>query len=316
MAHVEVDADAFSGDSAYGEELSTYSASLTSSAYQFPIAHGRTYHAYRSGRYFLPNDESESERLDIIYVLARKLMDNKLYLAPLVYDGGGDEFSVLDLATGNGLWAMDFADTHEKAQVLANDLSPTMPTVVPPNLKFMVDDIEAEWSEGSGPFNFIHAGFLPGAIRDWPRLMAQTFKHIKPDGYAEFHDWDVMMYSQDGTFADDLPLKHWHTQCIERRGAMGYDMRPGIGLEGWMKDAGFVDVTVTKYVVPFGTWPKDKRQKELGALNFIQFEEGLEAIGLGTLTNGPDAISVAECQVLHAQARKNMTDRNMHCMYD
>jgi hypothetical protein len=52
-----VEPDTYEQDSAYGDEISSYSASLTSTAYEFPVEHGRTYHSFRSGRWFLPNGE-------------------------------------------------------------------------------------------------------------------------------------------------------------------------------------------------------------------------------------------------------------------
>ena len=47
---------------------------------------------------------------------------------------------------------------------------------MPPNLEFIVDDVEDEWGYEHQPFDFIHARFLAGAIRDWPRLMKQAFE--------------------------------------------------------------------------------------------------------------------------------------------
>lgn len=47
---------------------------------------------------------------------------------------------------------------------------------VPPNLEFIVDDVEDEWGYENQPFDFIHARFLAGSIRDWPRLMKQAFE--------------------------------------------------------------------------------------------------------------------------------------------
>jgi hypothetical protein len=50
---------------------------------------------------------------------------------------------------------------------------------VPPNLEFIVDDVEDEWGYEHQPFDFIHARFLAGAIRDWPRLMKQAFEFVQ-----------------------------------------------------------------------------------------------------------------------------------------
>ena len=50
-------------DSGYDEEsLST--ASIASSIYNYEQENGRTYHAYKAGKYALPNDEGEKERMD------------------------------------------------------------------------------------------------------------------------------------------------------------------------------------------------------------------------------------------------------------
>jgi SAM-dependent methyltransferase len=311
MAEAPLEADTYERDSAYGEEISTYSASLTTSSYDFPSAHGRRYHAYRSGRYFLPNDDQESERLDIHYALIRKIMGGALYHAPLPETG---VLRAIDLATGTGLWAIDFADLHSDTEVLANDLSPTQPTMVPPNLKFLVDDIEEEWGYEHQPFDFIHACFLVGAIKDWPRLIRQAYNCAKPGGWVEFQDWDINLYSQDGTVTKESPMRKFQDLVITSRESAGYLTNPGPELEKWMKDAGFVDVSATKYLVPFGPWPRDKALKEVGFLNYVQLDQSLEAIAMALLTNGPKPWTPEEVQVFLVDVRKDMMDRKVHAM--
>lgn len=74
----------------------------------YPEKHGRRYHAYHEGRYLLPNDEEENERLDIVHAMTMFIMENKLYLAPI----GENPQRVLDLCTGTGIWAMEFGMFH------------------------------------------------------------------------------------------------------------------------------------------------------------------------------------------------------------
>ena len=305
-----VEADTYEQDSAYGDEISTYSASLTSSAYDFPEAHGRRYHAYRSGRYFLPNDERESDRLDLHYHLIRTIMGGDLYHAPIPK---GIQRAI-DLATGTGLWAVEFADAMPDTQVIANDLSPTQPTLVPPNLKFLVDDIEEDWGYEDQPFDFVHACFLVGAIRDWPRLIQQAFACTKPGGWVEFQDWDINLYSQDETMTKESPLRRFQDIVIAAREGAGYLANPGPRLEQWMKDAGFVDIKVTKYVVPFGPWPKDKALKDMGFLNYLQLDQSLDAIAMALLTNMPEPWTPAEVEVFLVDVRKDMKNRSIHSM--
>ena len=50
-------------DSGYGDK-ETLTASLSSSIYAYETENGRTYHAYKRGKYVMPNDEREQERMD------------------------------------------------------------------------------------------------------------------------------------------------------------------------------------------------------------------------------------------------------------
>ena len=50
-------------------------------------------------------------------------LNNKLSLAPLKKEPQ----HVLDLATGTGVWAMEFALEHPTTTVIGNDLSPIQP---------------------------------------------------------------------------------------------------------------------------------------------------------------------------------------------
>lgn len=48
---------------------------------------------------------------------------------------------------------------------------------VPPNVKFVVDDIESEWAYERNPFDFIHARYLAFAVRDFGRLIKQCYRY-------------------------------------------------------------------------------------------------------------------------------------------
>lgn len=120
-APVAVDND-FETDSAYAESFNSYTTSLASSALDYRYELGRRYHSYRSGRHFLPNDEQEQDRMDLTHAEMMLLLDNNLFLAPIKTPQ-----RVIDLGTGTGIWAIDFADIAPEAQVIGNDLSPIQP---------------------------------------------------------------------------------------------------------------------------------------------------------------------------------------------
>ncbi|KAL1994794.1 hypothetical protein VTN49DRAFT_981 [Thermomyces lanuginosus] len=307
-ANVEVDTS-YENDSSYGDELSAYSASLTSSVLDYRHENGRRYHKFRDGSYLLPNDESENDRLDMAHEMCLQVLDRKLYLAPIKKPQ-----RVIDLATGTGLWAIDFADQHPDAEVIGCDLSPIQPTLVPPNVKFLVDDIESEWAYEDKPFDFIHARYLAVSIRDFAKLIKQCYRSVKPGGWVEFQDWDGYPYSEDGSL-DDTGLQRYFNEAYGAFEKAGYEVRPGPKLEEWFRDAGFVNIHVEKFIVPHGVWPKDRHLKKVGAWMQAQAEAGFEGGALAALTRYKNWTK-EEVMVLASQARTDGRRHDVHAMFD
>ncbi|KAL1991213.1 hypothetical protein VTN49DRAFT_5717 [Thermomyces lanuginosus] len=306
---VEVDTS-FEDDSSYGDELSSYSASLISSVLDYRHENGRRYHGYRDGSYLLPNDESENDRLDMVHEMCLQILHRKLYLAPIK-----NPQRVIDLATGTGIWAIDFGDLHPSAEVIGCDLSPIQPTLVPPNVKFLVDDIESDWTYEKNPFDFIHARYLMGSIRDFGKLIKQCYRSVKPGGWVEFQDWDGYPTSEDGSFKGTA-LQRYYDEVYSAFEKAGVEVRPGPKLEQWFKDAGFVNIHVEKFVVPYGIWPKDPHLKKLGAWNQAQAEaNGYESGALAALTRYKQWTK-EEVIVLASQARADGRRRDIHVVFN
>lgn len=99
---------------------------------------------------------------------------------------------VLDVGTGTGIWAIEFATAHPESDVLGTDLSPIQPEYVPPNCRFEVDDAEDEWVFGD-KFDFIHSRYMSGSISDFPRIFATCYENLNPGGYIEFQDYYVKL---------------------------------------------------------------------------------------------------------------------------
>ncbi|KIX06361.1 uncharacterized protein Z518_04337 [Rhinocladiella mackenziei CBS 650.93] len=168
---VTVEEGAEDVDSAYGDELESYTTSLSHSAVNYRWEHGRRYHSFREGSYNFPNDEEEQDRYDLMHEVLITAMGDKHFLAPLKEDIA----RIVDIGTGTGIWAIQIGDMFPSAQVIGNDLSPIQPQWVPPNVTFEVDDVESEW-QYSQPFDFIHSRYMAGSIADWPRLMSECYK--------------------------------------------------------------------------------------------------------------------------------------------
>ncbi|KAI1028478.1 hypothetical protein LB503_002073 [Fusarium chuoi] len=115
-AHPVVDADDnhSDADSSLGADNASSTDSLRSSILDFRQENGRTYHAFRDGKYNLPNDDEENERLDLQHNLFLLTLDNKLGLSPPNLPDSKVK-RVLDVGTGTGIWAIDFGDEHPEA---------------------------------------------------------------------------------------------------------------------------------------------------------------------------------------------------------
>jgi SAM-dependent methyltransferase len=162
-------------DSALGDDNPADSTtSIGSSILKYREENGRTYHAYKDGKYPLPNDEPEMDRLDLQHHLFTSLtFDGKLFTCPLAQKK--EIHNVLDVGTGTGIWAIDFGDEYPEAQVLGVDLSPIQPLFVSPNVKFEIDDLEEPWTF-TYKFDFIYSRMMTASFKNWPRFFEQSFK--------------------------------------------------------------------------------------------------------------------------------------------
>lgn len=88
---------------------------------------------------------------DVQHLMFKLILDGKLSLAPFV----GDPAEVLDIGTGTGVWAMDFAREHPGSTVIGSDLSLVQKGTPPPNCSFVREDAEEPWVHDT-LFDYIH----------------------------------------------------------------------------------------------------------------------------------------------------------------
>lgn len=240
VLHLEPDSSSNNdADSAFDANSSS-STSLSSSILHYEYNNGRRYHGFRSGSYLLPNDEEEQDRLDLLHHIFLLILGGKLYDAPV---RPSSLKRVLDIGTGTGIWAIDFADENPGVDVIGTDLSPIQPTWVPPNAKFYIDDAESDWVySDSESFDFIHCRTMSGSITDWDRLIQQSYTHLSPGGWLEFQEPIALCESDDGTLEKAEDMVRWQELCNDAAAGFKKDIRVGDTLKARMQAAGFVDV--------------------------------------------------------------------------
>ncbi|OAA63548.1 TAM domain methyltransferase [Niveomyces insectorum RCEF 264] len=296
-------------DSAVGSLSYSSLTSLTDSIREFRYENGRTYHSLSAGKYWCPNDDPENNRLEIQHHAHRLTFEGALCCCPKA--AGAKR--VLDLGTGTGIWAMEYADEHPEAEVIGVDLSPIQPEFVPPNCSFEVDDIEKEWT-WSKKFDFIWWRALLGCFSDVQSMVQKCFDNLEPGGYLEMHDGTFPPRCDDNTMPADCSLLRLTTLATEASARLGRPIDVAPKYKTMMEEAGFVDVVFELYKWPTNGWPRDKKAKTLGLWTLANVEGGLEGLFLALLTRGL-AMTAEETIVLCAEARKDLRNTNMHAYW-
>ncbi|TQB76277.1 hypothetical protein MPDQ_000585 [Monascus purpureus] len=251
--------------------------------------------------HFEPNDEQEQEKLLLVHLAYMLAFDGRLHLAPIATNPQ----HVLDVGTGRGEWAIDFAEKYPSARVIGTDLSPIQPPWVPPNLCFEIDDAEDEWLY-TQKFDYIHTRTFCGAISDWPRFHGQAFRHLRPGGWLEMQENDAWFQREDGT------CPPWTKIFLENldEASIRSGRRLNVAAEQkqHMIDAGFVDVQDQVFKLPLSPWPDNPKMKEIGRVRGLAMSMGVEGYSLALYTRFL-GWSSEELQVLLAKVRNEFNDQ-------
>ncbi|KZL71161.1 methyltransferase domain-containing protein (UMTA) [Colletotrichum tofieldiae] len=277
------------------ESLHSDTTSVRNSILEYRMENGRSYHKYKDG--------------NMQHEICNVTFHGRLGFAPHC-DEGAKVGRVLDLGTGTGLWAIDYADHHPEAEVLGVDLSPIQPRDVPPNVRFEVDDVEEEWLY-SQPFDYIHLRFMNGSLADWKKIITKAYDNLLPGGYLEIQDNDCVLTADDGTLPSHKPLAEFGRLIREAAKKFGRAFIPCPELKDLLVDVGFEDVALQNFKWPSNPWPKDPHHKRIGEWNFHNFVEAAEALALAPLTRGHNWTN-EEVQVFLVGVRKDMRDMRVH----
>ncbi|KAF4446707.1 hypothetical protein F53441_9640 [Fusarium austroafricanum] len=295
------DDDDGDGDSALGDDSASSTASITSSILEYRKFQGRTFHSEKyNTEYFTPNDEQQRESIDITHHYLTMLLDDKLTL------------KVLDVGTGTGIWAIDFADEYPNAEIIGTDLSPIQPNWVPPNVKFELEDATTSWSWSGNSFDLVHVRYLIGAIADWGALFKEAFRCCVPgDGFFESVEVNPTFLSDDGTTDGASAMQTWNKLFKEGSKAFGRNFCEVEGDVKLLHDAGFVDVQVTDFKVPVGGWAKDPKLRQVGQFLRATIENDIEGYTLMVwqqILGWPED----EYQMFLMDMRKALKNKNIH----
>jgi trans-aconitate methyltransferase len=238
--------------------------------------HGRRY----CGDYYMPNDEDEQDRLQILHELYLYILSGKLTTVSL-----SNPRKILDIGTGTGEWAMAMGDEYPQAEVVGTDIAKIQPSAVPLNVFFEIDDAEEEggWTWAEDEFDLVHFRSMVGAFTDWKHIYTEAYKHLTPGGWIEVVDFDdhkdLLSY-----FGDNGDLKSWHAAVSEATKKTGRPRSVDHMKVEALSSLGFVDVTTKSYDLPMGSWPEGREEQKFAKHFLIAQLWGIEAVCLRPLT--------------------------------
>ncbi|KAI1324902.1 S-adenosyl-L-methionine-dependent methyltransferase [Xylariaceae sp. FL0255] len=277
---LEVDFD-WDGDSAIdGMTLRSSTRSIDSSIYDHVVENGRTYHRFKEGKYMLPNDETEQERLDYQHQVYTAVSGGKLCLAPI------DEKvkRVLDVGTGTGIWAVEFGLENPGALIIGTDLSPIQPNYTPPNVSFEICDAEDEWTFQL-PFDFIHMRAMITCFKNPATVLASAYAALAPGGYIELRDpilpFHFLTPPPDGP---RCALKEWGEKLVDASSRAGRDWTAAARYSEMLRDLGFVNIHERREAVALSPWVKGVQNKHISLLLQQDILRMLEPVSMALFT--------------------------------
>lgn len=264
------------GGTASYEESET--ASPVPSGFSGVLENGRHYPIpmYGQSQYGLPLDCLEQKRLRIQHAKYLVLFNGKLFHAPISVTPQ----QILDLGTGIGLWATDVAEEYPAATVIATDLAPIQPTILPQNCHVVLDDAENSWRFGEKRFDLIHARDLVQSIRDWPKLVEQAHRSLKPGGWLELACEYLWPYCDDSSLPQNSAIRKTCELLGEANDLFGTPVSAPYRYAHYLRQNGFVNVVGTIHKIPSGPWPTEARANDVGKLQQLNLSKGATAFGL------------------------------------
>ncbi len=215
---------------------------------------------------------------------------------------------VLDVATGTGIWADDFAKAHPAAVVIGTELTEPAP-VSTRNCTLVAADAEAEAWPFPHKFDYIHLRMTISCFNSRPKVFANCFANLKPGGWIELQDTDFTILSDNGS-SRGTALETWCHDMVKGAKVIGRNLNDTRDYARMLREAGFVDIVEEQVRVPWSEWSSDPKLKELGRLQALNSRKGGQGVSAKILA----AVGYKEAEIsdLLGRVREDLSNTDIH----
>ncbi|KKY36152.1 putative methyltransferase domain-containing protein [Diaporthe ampelina] len=244
---------------------------------------------------FIPNTQQEQDRNVLQHEIIKELFDGRFHLAP-----ARRPKTVLDIGTGPGIWALEFAQQNPRSSVLGIDLEPVKPPYLVSNCHFQIRDATEDWDLNT-TFDFVHARML-GDLPEKQRLVQAVYDNLNPGGWAEFTEWIVLLQSPNHSF-ENTSFHKWNKLMSRGKflpqAVTSFANSDFIGLKDLgsslyyptqykplLEKAGFENITVTKYGAPTNACYPGKKLQKIGTMMTKNWSTIIEPLTLSVFIDG------------------------------
>ncbi|KAG6060126.1 hypothetical protein E4U32_003630 [Claviceps aff. humidiphila group G2b] len=256
--------------------------------------------------YLLPVDDTESDRLDFQHKLYLKVMEGNLGRAPV-----RKPRQVLEVASGTGIWALEYATANPACHVTGTDISAIQHAHSLPNLTFVLHDFEKDaWPAQCGcDYDYIHLRYTLICFDSTPAVLSRAFQLLRPGGWIEFYEPNVTLVRM-GKSPFEAYAK-WASLIVQEARRGGRDWTNIVHYAAWLREAGFVNVTEKRFGLPMNSWPKDERLKQIGRLSLQNELALVDSLGPALRKAVHDE---EEAHAIEEGAKRDLQDPNMHVL--
>ncbi|KAF5593882.1 uncharacterized protein FSUBG_9655 [Fusarium subglutinans] len=188
---------------------------------------------------------------------------------------------VLDVGTGPGTWALEFATKYPSCSVLGVDIEPVHPPYTKSNCSFKTFDITHDWDIfNGGDFDFIHVRQL-GDIGDKKKLIQSAFDNLRPGGWVEFTEWIAILQSPNHSL-NGTQFRRWNDLMEQGMRNFGTTLKYPEKFKPYLQEAGFERVIETRHGAPTNACYPGKKLQRIGHLmtqNWLVAGAGEEVSG-------------------------------------